>query len=51
VKVRAQPLPEEMVAAYARHELDHGRKPKVPLTPTQKAKRDRARSKRKRKSR
>lgn len=48
--VSVEPLPEELRAAYIRHELAHGRKPKVTLTPTQKAKRDRARAKRKRRS-
>jgi hypothetical protein len=42
--------PEELVAGYRRHELDHGRKPKTPLTTKAKAKRERARAKRKRKS-
>lgn len=40
-------LPEQLVALYRRQQLVRGRKPKVPLTLTQKKKRDRARSRRK----
>jgi hypothetical protein len=50
-KPPADALPEQLVAFYQRHELDHGRKPKTVLTPTAKAKRDRARAKRNNKRR